>query len=347
MGYRAIVSECAALTIQVMEQEHKKHKNKKTLFSLLCLLCFLCSFLLSACRNTPMNVDPDLGPGVSLTLATERAQSIEGLTYDLSFTIPASPSDPIFGHEIIKFSLKDLTRPLALDFSPGADYIKSVSVAGRPSRYRLVKDHIIIPTAELASTDNVIAIDFRAGDAPLNRNPDFMYTLFVPARAHLAFPCFDQPNLKARFLLELNIPSDWQGVANGAETFHEAAGERVRIRFTETQPIPTYLFAFAAGKFQIETAERNGRWYRMFHRETDAKKVERNKKAVFDLHASSLDWLEKYTGIPYRFGKFDFVLIPSFQFGGMEHPGSIFYNAARSEEHTSELQSLRHLVCRL
>ena len=51
-------------------------------------------------------------------------------------------------------------------------------------------------------------------------------------------------------------------------------------------------------------------------------------KAVFDLHASSLEWLEKYTGIPYRFGKFDFVLIPSFQFGGMEHPGSIFYNAA-------------------
>ena len=51
----------------------------------------------------------------------------------------------------------------------------------------------------------------------------------------------------------------------------------MRIRYAETQPIPTYLFAFAAGKFQVETAERNGRWYRMFHRETDAKKVARNK----------------------------------------------------------------------
>src|SRR5262245_1033289 len=155
-----------------------------------------------------------------------------------------------------------------------------------------------------------------------------MYTLFVPARAHLAFPCFDQPNLKARYALELDVPSGWQAVANGAETFHETAGDRVRIRYAETQPIPTYLFAFAAGKFQLEATERNGRWYRMFHRETDVKKVERNKKSVFDLHASALDWLEKYTGIPYRFGKFDFVLIPSFQFGGMEHPGSIFYNAA-------------------
>src|SRR5262245_44764253 len=130
----------------VRRREHKRHKKEETpFFSFLCLLCFLCSFLLTACRNTPMNVDPE--PGVSLTLATERAQSIEGLTYDLSFTIPASHLEPILGHEILKFSLKDLTRPLALDFSPGADYIKSVSVGGRPSRYRLVKDHIIIPTA--------------------------------------------------------------------------------------------------------------------------------------------------------------------------------------------------------
>src|SRR5438094_2915071 len=155
-----------------------------------------------------------------------------------------------------------------------------------------------------------------------------MYTLFVPARAHLAFPCFDQPDLKARYTLELTIPADWQSVANGTETSREASGNRVRIQYAETQPIPAYLFAFAAGKFQLETAERNGRIYRMFHRETDAKKVARNRDVVFDLHASSLEWLEKYTAIPYPFGKFDFVAIPSFQFGGMEHPGAIFYNAS-------------------
>jgi aminopeptidase N len=284
----------------------------------------------------------DPGPGIPLTLATERAQSIEGLTYDLAFTIPASPSEPISGRAAIRFAAKDLTRPVVLDFSLGTDYIKSITVAGRPSNFRLVKDHIIIPREEIASEDNKIEIMFRAGDASLNRTADFMYTLFVPARAHLAFPCFDQPNLKARFALELDVPADWQAVSNGAETFHEMAGDRLRVRYAETQPISTYLFAFAAGKFQIETAERNGRWYRMFHRETDAKKVERNKKAVFDLHASSLEWLEKYTGIPYRFGKFDFVLIPSFQFSGMEHPGAIYYNSSSIllEESATENQML-------
>ena len=66
----------------------------------------------------------------------------------------------------------------------------------------------------------------------------------------------------------------------------------------------------------------------MFHRETDAAKVARNRDAIFDLHAAALAWLEQYTGIPYPFGKFDFVLVPAFQFGGMEHPGAIFYNAS-------------------
>src|SRR2546426_8862446 len=252
--------------------------------------------LLPGCHGKdkiPEPADPE--PGVSLALATERAQSIEALRYDLAFAIPVAPTAPITGKAVIRFNAKDVTRPLVLDFSPVADHISSISVAGRPSHFRFVKDHIIIPSSELASEDNAVEISFRAGDASINRSPDFMYTLFVPARAHLAFPCFDQPNLKARFAVELNIPKDWQSVSNGAETFHEAAGDGVRVRYTETQPIPTYLFAFAAGKFQIEIAERNGRWYRMLHRETDAKKVERNKKAVFDLHASSLEWLEKYT----------------------------------------------------
>src|SRR4029078_6802255 len=42
----------------------------------------------------------------------------------------------------------------------------------------------------------------------------------------------------------------------------------------------------------------------------------------------ALAWLEDYTAIPYPFDTFDFVLIPSFQFSGMEHAGAILYNAA-------------------
>jgi aminopeptidase N len=186
---------------------------------------------------------------------------------------------------------------------------------------------VVIPESALRKGPNRITIAFDAGDAPLNRGDDFLYTIFVPARAHEAFPCFDQPDLKARWTLSLEIPEEWTAVANGASTASEQRAGRRRFEFAATQPISTYLFAFAAGRFSVERAVRGGRELRMFHRENDAQKVARNRDAIFDLHAAALDWMAQYTGIPYPFGKFDFVVLPAFQFGGMEHPGAIFYNA--------------------
>ena len=124
------------------------------------------------------------------------------------------------------------------------------------------------------------------------------------------------------------MPEGWEAFSNGAEQERRAENGRAVVRFTETPPISTYLFTFAAGKFQVEQATRGGRTLRMLHRETDPARVARNREAIFDLHAGALTWLEQYTGIAYPFGKFEFLLLPSFQFGGMEHPGAVYYNAS-------------------
>ena len=92
----------------------------------------------------------------------------------------------------------------------------------------------------------------------------------------------------------------------------------------------------------MEEAERGGRRMRLFHRETDSTRVSRNLDAIFDLHATALGWLEEYTDLDYPFGKFDFVAIPSFQYGGMEHAGAILYRASSLflEESTTQSQLL-------
>jgi aminopeptidase N len=267
------------------------------------------------------------GPGIPLTLAEERARRISDLRYDLQVSIPAEEDARVTGRVAITFVLKDATRPLALDFAPVTG-VRSVRLGGKAVTPEIVTDHIVLPAEALREGRNELLIGFDAGDDALNRQRDFLYTLFVPARAHRMFPCFDQPNLKARWTLALDVPAGWVAIANGAETARSEADGRVRLAFAETEPLPTYLFAFAAGRFSIETAERGGRTFRMLHRETDAAKVARNRDAVFDLHATALAWLEGYTGIPYPWGKFDFLLVPSFQFGGMEHAGAVFYNAA-------------------
>jgi aminopeptidase N len=277
----------------------------------------------------PAQVKPDPDLGISETLARERAARISNLRYDLAFTILAARAQPVTGRALIRFSLSSAADPVILDYEPDrAGILRRVEANGTETTVRQVNGHIIIPKDALQTGDNSLSLDFNAGDASLNRNDDFLYSLFVPARAHLAFPCFDQPDLKARWSLALDVPDGWQTLANGAELERETAGGRTRVRFAGTQPISTYLFAFAAGKFSVEQAERSGRTFRMFHRETDAAKVARNRDAIFDLHAGALAWLEGYTAIPYPFGKFDFLLVPAFQFGGMEHPGAIFYNAS-------------------
>jgi aminopeptidase N len=279
-----------------------------------------------ALAGQSMKLDPDLG--ISESLAKERSARISNLRYDLAFTIPAVRTQPIGGRALIRFTLATAGEPLVLDYLPDrAGILRRVDANGVETAIRQVNGHVIVPASALRAGDNSLELDFNAGDASLNRSDDFLYTIFVPARAHLAFPCFDQPDLKARWSLALDVPEGWEVLGNGAELERTTADRRTRVRFTGTQPISTYLFAFAAGKFNIERAERNGRTFRMFHRETDAAKVARNRDAIFDLHAAALDWLEKYTAIPYPFGKFDFLLVPAFQFGGMEHPGAIFYNA--------------------
>ena len=266
------------------------------------------------------------GAGIPETLAKERAAAISAVRYDLELRIPAARTEPIRAREVVRFRLAAPHR-VVLDFAQPRDRLLSVSRDGRPIEFTFANNHLAIDAALTRTGENELTIEFVAGDDSLNRNDEFLYTLFVPARSHLAFPCFDQPDLKARYTLALDVPEDWKAVANGAAVSRTASAGRALVRFAETQPLPTYLFSFAAGKFQVETATRDGREFNMFHRETDAAKVARNRDAVFDLHAAALAWLEEYTGIPYPFGKFDFVLVPAFQFGGMEHAGAILYNA--------------------
>ena len=267
-------------------------------------------------------------PGVTEALAVDRAARVSDLRYDLSLTLPAGRSERISARVAITFSLGDATAPLQLDFEPnGMGAVRLVEANGSIVDAPLERGHIVLPASALRSGSNRVTIEFDAGDAPLNRNDDFLYTIFVPARAHEAFPCFDQPDLKARWTLALDVPDGWETLANGAEATRLSREGRTHVTFAETPPIPTYLFAFAAGRFVVDRAERDGRTFRMVHRETDARKVARNREVLFDLHAAALAWLEQYTGIPYPFGKFDFLLVPAFQFGGMEHPGAIFYNA--------------------
>ena len=265
--------------------------------------------------------------GVPRSLAEARRQAIASLAYELHASIPADRGAPITGRNRVRVRMHEIAGPLVLDFDAPPDAVTGLVVNGVPRTPVTGNGHLLVPREHLVAGDNVVDVSFVWGNGALNRSDDFLYTLFVPARAHRAFPCFDQPDLKARLSLTLDVPPEWKAVANGAETGRAVDGDRARLTFAETAPLPTYLMAFAAGRFDVAAGERNGRTIRVFHRETDAAKLARDLPVVFDLHGQALEWLERYTGVPYPWGKFDAFLAPAFQFGGMEHAGAIFYNA--------------------
>lgn len=265
--------------------------------------------------------------GVPLTLATQRKAQLSNIRYRLQFNIPAAKDQPIAATATIGFTSHKSSGLLALDFRQPAGTVQSVKVNGKPVTVRQENEHLLIPGEKIKEGINSLTISFTAGNDALNRNGDYLYALFVPERARTAFPCFDQPDLKAVFDLTLTIPRGWQAMSNGPLQKITTEGDKTTCTFASSGIIPTYLFSFTAGRYQVKKMQAGGRDMEFFYRETDSAKLAASLPAIFNLHVQSLQWLEGYTGIRYPFQKFSFAAIPDFQFGGMEHPGAIWYNA--------------------
>jgi aminopeptidase N len=256
--------------------------------------------------------------GIPRELARERAQRISDIRYQLHFDL-VPHADETHGRETLTFSLDDNNKPLLLDFREGK--IQNLTINGRASQPTPDNGHIDLPAESLLKGANKIEIDFTAPVGPSGKaitryedkddGSEYIYSLFVPMDASMAFPCFDQPDLKARFTLELTHPADWQVIAN------VAPGQ-------ETKPISTYLFAFAAGPFQKvhPTIYQPDVWVR----KSQLVRAQDEVPQIQQVTADGMKYLSDYFAQPFPFPKYDMVLIPGFPFGGMEHAGATFLN---------------------
>jgi aminopeptidase N len=308
--------------------------------------------------------------GIPRDLARLRAQQLKDVRYQLSFTITPK-ADFISGREELRFVQNADARgilPEWLDFREGS--ISSLTVNGQPASTEIQNGHVELPAKLLKLDENVVVIDFKAPVAPAGKaitrfedkddGSEYIYTLFVPMDADMAFPCFDQPDLKAKFRLAVTTPADWQVISNTAPEPTTAGAKARKIlasygtaearaliqtnsretpsaspkpvpsqgqqqrttRFAETKPISTYLFAFAAGPFQKvhETPGLPG----LYVRKSKLQKAEAEAPAIQQITADGIKYLSDYFAQPFPFPKYDMVMIPGFAYGGMEHAGATF-----------------------
>ncbi|HMS42689.1 MAG TPA: M1 family aminopeptidase [Pyrinomonadaceae bacterium] len=222
---------------------------------------------------------PPIETGVSQKLAQWRGKHYSDVKYKLNITLEKGA--PLMKGDIeIRVNLtdeaaktylvldwrttqfeNDKDKPFADVVSVNESVIKKLPETGEYA-YSINKEHIVIAQRLLKTGENVIKIEFaspiKTSGAAITRyvdkedNAEYIYSLFVPSDASTAFPVFDQPDLKARFMLTTRVPWQWRTISNSnirGGCFAVDQGAPITCRFEETKPISTYVFAFAAGEF--------------------------------------------------------------------------------------------------
>lgn len=292
---------------------------KSFLTSVVIILCFI------SCETIKTEM-PDVETGISYKLAKYRKQHISNVLYELHFKIPEKKSEPIASRLELFFNLNSLEKSVLLDFNEDLSKLKSIKINGKKEAFSFRNEHIILSNkTQLVLGNNKVEIFFDAGEKSLNRNDEFLYTLLVPDRASTLFPCFDQPDLKAKYNLRITAPKDWKVLAGALEESSLEVDGFIEHTFATTDLMSTYLFSFVAGKFTEQTGNLGGFDMRFLYRENNKEKINESVKQVFEIHQNALDYLEDYTDVKFPFQKMDFATIPPFQYGGMEHVGAIQY----------------------
>ncbi len=262
--------------------------------------------------------------------------------YDVSVT-PDLKALTFAGEVRIALKVRAPTRTLKLN---AADLtFGRVSLSGAPSAPAVSFDAdeqtaTLTFTAPVAAGDHVLTIAYAgkinahaAGlfdldyDAPKSvggGRKRALFTQFENSDARRFMPCWDEPDRKATFTLDVTVPADLMAVSNMpvASTAPAGAGLK-RVRFATTPRMSSYLLFFGLGDFE------------RIHRDVDGVDVgvvvkrgaaEQGRYAL-DAAAHILPYYNQYFGVKYPLPKLDMIAGSgeSQFFGAMENWGAIFY----------------------
>ncbi|CAK9830592.1 Glutamyl aminopeptidase [Anthophora retusa] len=152
-------------------------------------------------------------------------------------------------------------------------------------------------------------------------------THFEPTYARSAFPCFDEPQFKAKFKVSIfrdrfhialcNMP-----VMSSEDTGFYMGTGLLRDDFQESVEMSTYLVAFVVCDFK-RVSEQTKRNISVSVYAAEAM-LPQAKYAVITA-ARTMDYFESFFGVQYPLPKQDLIAIPDFAAGAMENWGLITY----------------------
>lgn len=181
-----------------------------------------------------------------------------------------------------------------------------------------------------ATTPESAGIQWFEPEQTQGKEHPYVYTQCEAILARTLLPCQDTPAVKCPYSISVTLPAPLVAACSGtfrtdlpANPTVDEANKTMTYHYDQKLPIPTYLIAIVAGALKkASIGPRSSVW-------TEAEWIDR---AVYEFESDTEDFIkagEKLTKIPYTWGVYDVVVLPSaFPFGGMENPQLTFLSSS-------------------
>jgi aminopeptidase N len=158
----------------------------------------------------------------------------------------------------------------------------------------------------------------------------YLYTQYEPADSRRVYPCFEQPDLKARWTFHVTAPVTGAVLSGAPEAGREEMSDGVRVSFARTPPLSSYVTAVAVGPYHRV----DGRW----HGERQSVELgvlcraslapHLDAEEILDITRRGLDFFTAAFDQDYPWGKYDQIFVPEYNLGAMENPGLVTFTEA-------------------
>ena len=252
------------------------------------------------------------------------------------------------GEEIVKIDIKEETDKIVLNaldldvteaaYKPnvdGAQFVEPKNIELNPADEQII---ISFPSSLKAGTSGELKLIF---SGILNDKMKGFYrakypqgegktdkwaavTQFEATDARRAFPCWDEPAIKATFEIKIIAPADQVALSNMPAVSEDVRVDgKKEIQFAPTPIMSTYLVAIVVGEFEyIESKTTDGNaTVRVY---APHGKKEQGQFAL-EVATKALPYYSQYFKIDYPLPKMDLIAISDFAAGAMENWGLVTY----------------------